>query len=154
MRMSQWVAVVVGLAVTLAGVAPGDRALAGPPVQERQQILVHLSHFTDDLHAAFMAFKVANTLQKHGAEVTIFLDLEGARLAHSHNDLQIRWGESDLTLGTLTKQFHDGGGTVIVCPHCAHHVGVNPDTVRDGVQIGTEDGIAQRMLAADKVIDY
>jgi predicted peroxiredoxin len=125
-----------------------------PATEEPQKIVVHLSHFTDDLHAGFMAVKVADALQKHGASVTMFIDLEGARLAHRHNDLAIRWGESDTTLGKLFDQFVKGGGQVLACPHCAHHVGVTAETIRPGVTIGTEDQIAQVMLGASKVIDY
>jgi predicted peroxiredoxin len=142
------------LAIALVGVAPCRVALAAPAAEEPQKVVVHLSHFTDDLHAGFMAFKMANALQKREAKVTIFIDLEGARLAHRHNNLAIRWGESDTTLGQLFDQFVKAGGKVVVCPHCAHHIGVTDANVRDGVTIGTEDMIANAMLEAAKVIDY
>jgi predicted peroxiredoxin len=125
-----------------------------PPDPPAQKVVVHLSHFTDDLHAGFMALKIANALQKQGAEVTMFLDLEGARLAHRHNNLAIRWGDSETTFGTYFDQFLKGGGKILVCPHCAKHASVGDDTVRAGVLIGTEDQIATAMLEADKVIDY
>lgn len=142
------------LALVGSFVASSRVSAVAPAADEPQKVVVHLSHFTDNLHAGFMAVKVANTLQKHGAQVTMFLDLEGARLAHQHNDLAIRWGESETTFGQLFGQFVKGGGKVIVCPHCAHHVGVNESTVREGIAIGTEDLIANFMLEADKVIDY
>lgn len=139
------------LAVTAA--TPGHEHGA-PAAEESQKVVVHLSRFTDNLHAGFMAFKVANALQKHGAKVTVFLDLEGARLAHRHNNLAIRWGESDTTLGQLFDQFVKAGGKVVVCPHCAHHVEVTDANVREGIAIGTEEQIAKAMLEASKVIDY
>lgn len=142
------------LAIGLLGIVPRHETMAYPPTEKAQSVVVHLSHFTDDLHAGFMALKVGNALQKRGAKVTLFIDLEGARLAHRHNDLAVRWGESETTLAQLFGQFVSGGGKVIVCPHCAHHVGVSQETVREGVSIGTEDQIAEVMLAAAKVIDY
>ncbi len=147
-------AVISGLLLTLAAAASSPKSATAAATPESQKVVVHLSHFSDDLHAGFMAFKVANSLQKHGAEVTMFIDLEGARLAHQHNNLAIRWGESDMTLAQLFDQFVAAGGKIIVCPHCAHHVGVTTSTVREGIAIGTEDQIAETMLAADKVIDY
>ncbi|MGC8643690.1 MAG: DsrE family protein [Isosphaeraceae bacterium] len=151
-HVSMVVSLLLGMA--LVGFAPCRFSQAAPAPGESQAVVVHLSHFTDDLHAGFMAFKVANALQKHGAKVTLFLDLEGARLAHSHNNLAVRWGESDMTLGQLFDQFLKAGGKVIVCPHCAHHVGVADETLRNGVVIATEDQIAAAMLEAAKVIDY
>ncbi len=142
------------LAIALVGGAPCRVSLAAPAAEDSQKVVVHLSHFTDDLHAGFMAFKIANSLQKRGAEVTLFIDLEGARLAHSHNNLAMRWGESDMTLVQLFDQFVKAGGKVVVCPHCAHHVGVTDANLREGVTIGTEDQIAQAMLDAAKIIDY
>lgn len=139
-------------AVLTVGAVPGSAA--APPVQETQNIVVHLGHFTDNLHATFMALKVANALQKQRAKVTLFLDLEGARLAHQHNDLNIRWGESDTTLGALFDQLVKGGGKVIVCPHCARHASVTESTARERVVIASEDQVAEAILKADKVIDY
>ena len=96
-----------------------------------QKVVVHLSKFTNDLHAPFMALKVAKALQSREASVTIFLDMEGARIANPTEDLE-----------------------VVVCPHCAHHYGVSEGHIRDGVRFGTEEMIAQLFLDADKVIDY
>lgn len=121
---------------------------------QKQDVVVHLSHFTDDLHATFMAFKIATALQIKDASVTIFLDLEGARLAHNHNNLSVRWGDSETTLAQLFDPFIAAGGKMVVCPHCAHHVGVTATSLRKGVEIGTEDSIAKLFLDADKVIDY
>ena len=38
-----------------------------------KKVVVHLSHFTDSLHYPFMALKVADAMQQHGAQVTLFL---------------------------------------------------------------------------------
>ncbi|HSF30385.1 MAG TPA: hypothetical protein VLK82_07930 [Candidatus Tectomicrobia bacterium] len=50
-------------------------------VQDKQQIVVHPKHYTDDLHAVFMALGIAGLMQGKGAQVTLMLDLEGVRLA-------------------------------------------------------------------------
>lgn len=146
--------VVALMALALATPTTGHELAAPPETQDTQKVVVHLSHFTDDLHAGFMALKVANAVQKRGGEVTLFLDLEGARLAHKHNDLAMRWGRSDTTLQQLYDQFVKAGGKAIVCPHCAHHAGIADESLRDGMVIATEEQIADAMLAASKVIDY
>src|SRR5690606_4158914 len=67
---------VLGLGVG-AAVSESDDASAA---NDGQKIVVHLSHFTDDLHRCFMALELATILQESDAQVTLFLDLEGVRL--------------------------------------------------------------------------
>src|SRR5271157_3992891 len=57
-----------------------------------QKVVVHLSHFTDSLHYPFMALRVADAMQQYGAQVTLFLDIEGTRLADKGANLRVRWG--------------------------------------------------------------
>lgn len=42
--------------------------------------VVHLTHYSDNLHAVKMAVHLASIMQGTGAKVTLFLDLEGVRL--------------------------------------------------------------------------
>ncbi len=119
-----------------------------------QKVVVHLSHFTDSLHYPFMALKVADAMQQHGAQVTLFLDIEGTRLADKGENLRVRWGAHDTTLGDLYDRFVKAGGRVLVCPHCAEHFGIDEGTLREGAKLGTDDTITSVMLAADKVVDY
>ena len=146
------------VAVLAAGVVALDLGIQGreSTAQEAssKKVVVHLSHFTDSLHYPFMALKVADAMQQRGAQVTLFLDIEGARLANKRENLQVRWGAHDTTLGDLYDRFVKAGGHVLVCPHCAEHFGIDEGTLREGAKLGTDDTIASVMMAADKVVDY
>jgi predicted peroxiredoxin len=121
-----------------------------------QKVVVHLSKFTSDLHAAFMAFKLADAMQAEGAKVTVLLDLEGVRLVDRGNPLNLTWGTHHGTLEEVYTKFVGGGGRVIVCPHCADVAGVNRDAIRDGAIVGIPDEqtIPRLLLEADKILDY
>jgi len=119
-----------------------------------KKVVVHLSHFTDSLHYPFMALEVADAMQQRGAQVTLFLDIEGARLANKGENLRVRWGSHDTTLGDLYNRFVRAGGHVLVCPHCAEHFGIDEGALREGAKLGTDDTITSVMLAAEKVVDY
>lgn len=120
--------------------------------ESRQQIVVHVSHYTDDLHAASMGLSLATNLLA-GAKVTIFLDREGVRLADSRVPLGLRWGDS-APIAELYDAFVKAGGTVLVCAHCAHAAGLEASSVRRGARIGSDVEVRALILAADKIIDY
>lgn len=121
--------------------------------QEKQSVVVHLSHYTDDLHAAFMALKLATAMQQKGAQTTLVLDLEGVRLASTQQPQDLRWGTSGDIAGHY-EAFVKAGGKILVCPHCAQAAGVDAKILRSGAQIVKEDELAAALLAADKILDY
>ncbi len=119
-----------------------------------RQAVVHLSHFTDDLHRGFMALKVANMMQKGGVPTTLFLDIEGARVADKDQSLEVRWGPSETTMAELYAAFVEADGKVVVCPHCAHAAGLDKESLREGAMIATEEQLGQILMRADKIMDY
>ena len=120
---------------------------------EQQQIVIHLSHYSDDLHAASMALKIGKMLAVAGAEVTLFADLEGARLGDRRVPQNLLWG-SGKPVNELYDAFVNAGGNIVLCPHCASVAGIGKDNLRDGSRVGTEKEIAALFLAADKILDY
>lgn len=149
----------MGILFALLGLLAACMVAGGPsaisaPAADKQQVVVHLKHFTNDLHAAFMALKAANWMQDKGARVTVFVDLEGARLADGRQSLNVRWGHGADPLSKYYDSFVKGGGRVLVCPHCAEAAGLDKTAVRKGAAIGSEAEIADALLAADKVMDY
>ncbi|MCG8653552.1 MAG: DsrE family protein [Pirellulales bacterium] len=119
-----------------------------------QQVVVHLSHFTNDLHRCFMALKMANLMQDHGAEVTIFLDLEGVRLAERRQSLDLTWGTDSPTLAQHYDNFTQGGGKVVLCPHCAKSARIGDGALKRNAEIATMPSLGKLLMAADKVMDY
>jgi sulfur relay (sulfurtransferase) complex TusBCD TusD component (DsrE family) len=145
-------------AIALATATATPSALAAHSdqhaVEETQSVVIHLSHFTNDLHAAFMALNIGTMLLESGqADVTLFLDLEGVRLADARSRSDLAWGDSG-GIGETYDGFVAAGGAVMVCPHCAEQASVDADNLREGAQMATREGIAAMFLSADKVIDY
>ena len=147
-------AAVLVMAFTTFSVNPA--AAADPPQVDGkgQKVVVHLSHFTDDLHRCFMALKVANLMQDYGAEVTIFLDLEGVRLAERKQELDFTWGPDSPKLSEHYEQFAAGGGKVLVCPHCAKSAHVTDPGLKRNADIATMPMLGKMLIEADKVMDY
>lgn len=141
------------LSVTSCPLLADDPNKSEVPVA-KQSIVVHLSHFTDDLHRCFMALKTANLLAGEHVEVTLYLDLEGVRLAERRQDLEVTWGASDKTLGAIYEEFAAKGGKAKLCPHCAEGARLGPISLRKYAQIATEDELRSMWLDASKVIDY
>lgn len=131
--------------------------LALPPVsqaaEEQQQVVVHLSHYSDDLHSVSMALELGTTLAEAGAQVTLFCDLEGVRLADRRVPQNLRWGNGK-AVGDLYRAFLAAGGSVLLCPHCVRAAGISTEQVREGSRIGTKKAVADLFLDADKILDY
>ncbi len=121
--------------------------------EDQQQVVVHLSHYSDDLHAASMALKIGKILADAGAEVTLFADLEGTRLGDRRVPQNLLWGSSR-PINELYDAFIGAGGSIVLCPHCASVAGISKEHLRDGARLGTEKEIAALFLAADKILDY
>jgi len=121
--------------------------------KESQKVVIHLKHYTDDLHAVNMALKLGSAIQKKGAAVTLMLDLDGVRLADARQPQNLRWG-GETPISTYYEAFTSSGGKLLVCPHCAHAAGLTAKDLRDGARIGNEGDLAQLILDADKVLDY
>ncbi len=120
---------------------------------ETESVVVHLSQSTNDLHAASMALKLGAALAKKGSEVTLFVDLEGVRIADTRQPLDLRWGSSP-TLAELYRAFVESGGKILVCPHCAAAVGLTKGSLREGAVIGTTEDITTLLTKASKILDY
>jgi predicted peroxiredoxin len=145
-----WTSMVVAISTALLLGGWGARPVSA---QEKQVVVVHLTHYTDDLHATFMALKLAGAMQQKGAQVTLVLDLEGVRLVSTQQPQDLRWGTSDAISGYYDA-FVKAGGKIMVCPHCAKAAGVDEKTLRPGAQIVKEEELASALLAADKILDY
>ena len=116
-----------------------------------KNVVVHIGQYTNDLHSATMGLGLAGRLQEAGAKVTVFADREAVRLGDKGHPLLI-YGDSDLD--ELLSSFLDGGGSVLICPHCARLGGVEPDELRDGFKMATPVSIGELFMNADTVISY
>ena len=143
------VAFITALVLTvLTSMLAPSTVLAEDP---EKNVVVHIGQYTNDLHSATMGLGLAGRLQEAGAQVTVFADREAVRLGDKGHPLLI-YGDSDLD--ELLSSFLDGGGSVLVCPHCARLGGVEPDELRDGFKMATPESIAELFMNADTVISY
>ena len=124
---------------------------AQPP--KKQKVVVHLSHYTDNLHAVKMAVHLGTMMQTMGAEVTLLLDLEGVRLADTRQPGDLVWGKGEPISKELAA-FVKAGGKMLLCPHCSEHAGITTATLRPGARIGEHGELPRVILDADKVLDY
>jgi len=143
----------LSLAITpLTLLADADKSNAK---NETQNVVIHLSKYTNDLHASFMAFKLATELKKAGANVTVFLDLEGVRSADKRQPQDLTWGMGNSgDFAAIYQSFINAGGEVLVCPHCAKSVGMSEKDLRAGAKLATVQKITKLILSADKIMDY
>ncbi len=118
---------------------------------QQKNVVVHIGQFSNDLHSTTMGLSIANIMKEAGADVTVFLDREGVRLADKRQKTLIF---ADSNAEELLQKLVKAGGKVIVCPHCAMVAGVDPAQMRDGCQMGSPESIAAMLMAADIVIDY
>ena len=146
----------VGLAVVLATMFSALSATGDTPETPKavQKIVVHLSHFTDDLHRCFMALKIGTLMQKSGAHVTLFLDLEGVRLAERRQTLDMTWNSDTPTLLKHYEDFIGAGGKVLLCPDSAHSAHIGDMSLKKHAEIGSEPVLGKMLLEADKILDY
>lgn len=123
------------------------------PTAWADKLLVHLGNFSNDLHAASMAVKVATVAALDGQTVVIFTDREGVRLVDKRQPLDLQWGDS-APLQMLFDNFVKSGGKVMVCPHCAEAIGLDSANLREGAELLDAEGMARMLREADKIIDY
>ncbi len=140
------------LAVILVSLSLGG--LAGSSDGENaQKIVVHLTRFERDPHAAILAVKVAKELQSRGAEVTLYLDLEGVQLVEVRREGDGLWATS-APLPKHCDGLLSAGGKVLVSAEDARLAGLGRGDLRKGAHIAMPDEMAQVLLSADKIIDY
>jgi sulfur relay (sulfurtransferase) complex TusBCD TusD component (DsrE family) len=143
--------VIIPLAVgPLVALAPGHDTVAELQQNEKRAV-VHLGSYGADLGTAGSAMLMAVNLQNNGADVTVFLDRDGVRLADTRQP-SLEYAGIDVV--GLFDSFVAGGGRVVLCPPGAAHAGIGKDQLRPGAEIGSPPVIAELMLGADVVIDF
>jgi sulfur relay (sulfurtransferase) complex TusBCD TusD component (DsrE family) len=122
-----------------------------PATAQEKNVVVHIGQYSNDLHSMAMGLGLADNLQKQGATVTVFLDREAVRIADKGQPFLV-YGDTDIE--AVMKSFLEGGGKVVICPHCAMLGGVERSELREGMTMGTMESVAALFMAADLVIDY
>jgi sulfur relay (sulfurtransferase) complex TusBCD TusD component (DsrE family) len=74
-------------------------------------------------------------------------------LADNRQNIDLEYGAAP-ALSVLLKEFEDGGGTVLLCPHCAKAAGIDSNNLRGNAAITTMPQLVEKLKQANKVIDY
>jgi len=143
---------IISLMVLLYAFIFSHAVHAQEAVQSRQ-VVIHLTQFSSDLHAVNMALKFGTMAANAGADVTLFLDLDGVRLTDSRQPLNLTWGHGN-SVATLYDGYVRSGGSILVCPHCAHAVGLEAKDLRQGAHMSDEASLLSILLEADVILDY
>lgn len=146
--------ILIAFMLTGALTASAQSQPVKPAPKAGQAIVVKLGHFTNGLHEAVMALKLAEGLQGKGARVTLFLNLEGVRLADKRQPVNLVWGAGHEPIDVQYDRFVKKGGKILVCPACAQAVGLTAADVRAGAKIADMEELVNMFLEAEKVIDY
>jgi sulfur relay (sulfurtransferase) complex TusBCD TusD component (DsrE family) len=143
--------VLIALTVAPFAVLTASAATRADRTPAERRAVVHLGSYAADLASAGSAMLMAVNLQNNGAEVTLFLDRDGVRLADTR---QPGLEYASIDVFALLDTFVGGGGRVVLCPPGAAHAGIGGDHLRPGTEIGSPPVIAELMLEADVVIDF
>jgi predicted peroxiredoxin len=152
-----WKHLIIIFTLLLSNISLWNTPSFGAISKEQQNVIVHLSRGTEDLHRVSMALKLATALQSAGANVTLFLDLEGVRIADQNLPQDLAWGfgPQKASVQELLQNYVTAGGQVLICPHCAEAAGISPAALKSEAIIASNDNeVAVLFLQADKVIDY
>lgn len=114
-------ALMCSLVLAVSPVTAGQHKKGPNP---NESLFVNLT--SDDVNRSAMAIMFATMTKKQsGIDVTIFLNVEGVRLADNERPAAIWVGGMDgpKTVHELLAAFMEAGGTVIACPMCMKNVG-------------------------------
>jgi predicted peroxiredoxin len=104
-----------------------------------------------------MALDLATALQRAGASVTLFMDLEGVRIVDKNLPQDLMWGfgAQKVSVQLLLHNYIEAGGQVMLCPHCAQAAGLSDSTLMSEAKVAkSSEEVARLFIDADKVIDY
>ena len=107
-----------------------------------------------------LALQLANLLQSSDGRVTLFLSLDGVRVADPDvvTDYPAIYNmdfpyHPDAEPGLL-QAFLGQGGKVVVCPVCAMRRDLSPNTILPGTVWGNAEIISRLFLKTNKILDY
>ena len=133
------------LFLALTVMAPASHAADG------DKLFINLT--SDEPWRAGMALTFAKANLMRGYEVSVFLNVEGVRVAAKtlpHH----RSGASGKTASEMVIEVLAAGGTVIVCPMCLKQAGLTPDDLVDGVTMGSPDVTFPALYDSDVQMSY
>jgi len=110
--------------------------VAGTEISNRDGIFIHITQCYDDPHSVLMPLKMA-VMMADSKDVLIYLDIHAVQfLTKDAKDITFADFES---AHTYIKQLAAKGVSVLACPTCMKIAGIEPEDLRDGVQVAQKD---------------
>lgn len=104
--------------------------LVGVPVFAGETDPLFINMTTDDGHRANMAITFGMNQMERGHPLTLFLNDKGVYVASKANDAG--YAQEQKMLAELAGK----GATIIACPMCMKHYGVQEQDLLPGIQVG------------------
>ncbi len=110
--------------------------VAGKEGQVRDGVFIHITQCYDDPHRVLMPLKMA-VMMADDKDVIVYLDIHAVEfLVKDAKDITYADFES---AHTYIKQLAVKGVGVFACPTCMKIAGIDPEELREGVQIAQKD---------------
>jgi len=122
--------------------------------QTSQHVLIHMKEYVAGIHETYMGLELADRLERDGAKVTVWLELQAVRLADDRVVRGLDPKPGARSFSEIYKSFIEHGGRVLVCHHCAGLQGVDQAHLRAGAKFVGVNDVARAVLDADKILDY
>lgn len=135
----------VFLFVTAAAVAAQFVQPSHLSAQGKQTVFVNLT--SDEPQRVTMALNFATKLAEGGNKVTLFLNVDGVRLASTKVTMLAEQR-------TALSGFMKVGGSVVICPHCMQVRQVAAADLMPGLTMGGEGAAMESFLSAARSISY
>jgi predicted peroxiredoxin len=104
-------------------------------MDDNGKVVINLATGLEDPERVMIAFLVAGAAATSGKQVTMFLTKEAVRLAVPGVAEGVAC-EGCPPLSTLTAQFAEAGGRLLVCPICLSARKVGEDALVDNAEVG------------------
>jgi len=111
----------------------------------KQSLLIHCSHGKDDPERAILPFIVGNVAVTADQQATIFLTIEGVRLATKGYAEGVT-KEGFTPLKEMLQSFIANGGKVWACGACAKPRGITEADLIEGARIVTAANLVEALV--------
>ena len=124
--------------------AVGLAACGSTPVDEPEPVrpvaVINLTSGPDDLHRAWMGFKLADHFAAYGHRVIVFLNVEAPSFASTSLPADLAY-EDKPAFATMVRELIAKDVAILVCPDCAMKKGVAEGDLVEGAALASRDSL-------------
>lgn len=129
-------------------------AAAFPVMADSDKTRLFVNLTSSEVARAGMALELARNVLKQGHPVTVFLNVDGVRIA-SPTIPQATNGITGKSLQMMLEDIIAEGGQVIACPMCLRQAGIGESELIKGVEVGKPELTLPAMLGENtRIISY